>query len=92
MRRTERAMVRATCGVKLTDRKRLEDLRQMPGLKEAVDWLAKAKWGALVCCGYATFFSKARSFYPTELLSAARANSLKVAQVEVAQASSQRTD
>ena len=42
LRRTERAMVRAMSGVKLTDRKRSEDLMQMLGLKEAVDWLAKA--------------------------------------------------
>ena len=42
LRRTERAMVRAVCGVKLTDRKRSEDLMQMLGLKEAVDLLAKA--------------------------------------------------
>ncbi|XP_006813953.1 uncharacterized protein LOC102807557, partial [Saccoglossus kowalevskii] len=40
--RTERAMVRVMCGVKLMDRKITEDLMQMLGLKEAVDRLAKA--------------------------------------------------
>nr|XP_006819333.1 PREDICTED: uncharacterized protein LOC100372979 [Saccoglossus kowalevskii] len=37
LRRTERAMVRVMCGVKLMDRKITEDLMQMLGLKEAVD-------------------------------------------------------
>ncbi len=42
LRRTERAMVRAMCGVKLTDRKKTEDLMEMLGLEESVDQLAKA--------------------------------------------------
>ena len=42
LRRTERALVRAMCGVKLMNRKRTEDLMQMLGLEEAVDRLAKA--------------------------------------------------
>ena len=42
LRRTERAMVRAMCGVKLMDRKKTEDLMQMLGLEESVDQLAKA--------------------------------------------------
>jgi len=41
LRRTERAMVRAMCGVKLMDRKKTEDLMQMLGLEEAVDQLAR---------------------------------------------------
>ena len=42
LRRTERAMVRAMCGVKLMDRKNTEDLMDSLGLKETVDKLAKA--------------------------------------------------
>ncbi|XP_006820969.1 uncharacterized protein LOC102810427 [Saccoglossus kowalevskii] len=42
LRRTERAMVRVMCGLKLMDRKITEDLMQMLGLKETVDRLAKA--------------------------------------------------
>ena len=42
LRRTERAMVRAMCGVKLMDKKKTEDLMEMLGLEESVDQLAKA--------------------------------------------------
>ena len=42
LRRAERAMVRAMCGVKLVDRKRAEVLMQMVGLEEAVEQLALA--------------------------------------------------
>ena len=41
--RTERAMVRSMCGVKLVDRKKMEDLMEMYGLKETLDRTAKAK-------------------------------------------------
>ena len=42
LRRTERAMVRAMCGVKLMDKRSTEELMDMLGLKETVDRLAKA--------------------------------------------------
>ncbi|XP_002731282.2 uncharacterized protein LOC100366586, partial [Saccoglossus kowalevskii] len=42
LRRTERAMVRVMCGVKLMNRKKTKDLMQMLDLKEAVDRLAEA--------------------------------------------------
>ena len=42
LRRTERAMVRAMCGVKLMDKKKTKDLMNMLGLEETVDQLAKA--------------------------------------------------
>ena len=42
LRRTERAMVRSMCGVKLVDRKKMEDLTEMLGLKETLDRMAKA--------------------------------------------------
>ena len=42
LRRTERAMVRAMCGVKLMDRKSTGELMDMLGLREAADRLAKA--------------------------------------------------
>ena len=42
LRRTKRAMVRLTCGVKLVDRKKMEDLMEMLGLKETLDRMAKA--------------------------------------------------
>ena len=42
LRRTERAMVRSMCGVKLVDRKNMEDLMEMLGLKETLDKMAKA--------------------------------------------------
>ena len=40
--RTERAMVRSMCGVKLVDRKNTEELMEMLGLKETLDRMAKA--------------------------------------------------
>ena len=42
LRRTERAMVRSMCGVKLVDRKKMEDLMEMLGLKEILDRMATA--------------------------------------------------
>ena len=42
LRRTERATVRSMCGVKLVDRKKMEDLMEMLGLKETLDRMAKA--------------------------------------------------
>ena len=42
LRRTERAMVRSMCGVKSEDRKRMEELMKMLGLKETMDRMAKA--------------------------------------------------
>ena len=42
LRRTERAMVRLMCGVKLVDRKKIENLMEMLGLKETLDRMAKA--------------------------------------------------
>ena len=40
--RTERAMVRSMYGVKIVDRKKMEDLMEMLGLKETLDRVAKA--------------------------------------------------
>ena len=40
--RTERAMVRNTCGVKLMDKKSTKDLMQMSDLNETIDQLARA--------------------------------------------------
>ena len=40
-RRTERAMVRSMCGVKLVDRKNNEELTEMLGLEETLDKMAK---------------------------------------------------
>ena len=42
LRRAERAMVRSMCGVKLVDRKNMEELMEMLGLKETLDRMAKA--------------------------------------------------
>ena len=42
LRRTERAMVRSLCGVKLVDRKNTEELMEMLGLKKTLDRMAKA--------------------------------------------------
>ena len=41
-RRTERAMVRSMCGVKLVDRKNNEELMEKLGLEETLDKMAKA--------------------------------------------------
>ena len=39
LRRTERAMVRSMCGVKFVDRKNMEELIEMLGLKKTlVEW------------------------------------------------------
>ena len=48
VRKTERAMVRSMCGVKLVDRKNTEELMEMLGLKETLDRMAKAN-GARWC-------------------------------------------
>ena len=42
LRRTERAMVRAMCGAKLMEKKRVKDLMEVLGLKETVVQMAKA--------------------------------------------------
>ena len=42
LKRTERAMVRSMCGVKLVDGKNTEDLIKMLGLKETLDKMAQA--------------------------------------------------
>ena len=42
LRRTETAMVRSMCGVKLVNRKKMEELMEMFGLKETLDRMAKA--------------------------------------------------
>ena len=42
LRKTERAMVRSVYGVKLVDRKKMEDLMEMLGLKKTLDRMAKA--------------------------------------------------
>ena len=41
-RRTERAMIRAMCGVKLLDQRNSEELLDMLGIKESLDRMAKA--------------------------------------------------
>ena len=41
LRRTERAMVRSTCGGKLVERKKMEELIEILGLKETLDRMAK---------------------------------------------------
>ena len=41
LRRTERAMVRSMCGVKLVDRKNTDKLMEMLGLKKTLDRMAK---------------------------------------------------
>ena len=54
-RRTERAMVRSMCVVKLVDRKKMEDLMEMLGLKETFNRMAKAngvRWSS--SCGWAS--------------------------------------
>lgn len=42
VRRTEGAMVRAMCGVKLMDKKKTEELMGMLGVEETLDQLEKA--------------------------------------------------
>ena len=42
LRRTERAMIRAMCGVKLLDRRNSEEMMDMLGLNESLHRMAKA--------------------------------------------------
>ena len=42
LRITKRATVRSVCGVKLVDRKKMDDLMEMLDLKETLDRMAKA--------------------------------------------------
>ena len=42
LRRAERSMVRAMCGIKLVDKRNTEELMDMLGLKEAAGKLARA--------------------------------------------------
>ena len=42
LRRTERAMIRAMCGVKLLDQRNSEQLMDIMGIKESFDRKAKA--------------------------------------------------
>ena len=42
LRRTETAMIRAMCGVKLLDRRNCEELMDMLGIKEFLNGMAKA--------------------------------------------------
>ena len=42
LRRTVRAMVRSMCGVKLVNRKKMEELMEILGLKKTLDRMAKA--------------------------------------------------
>ena len=42
LRRTERAMIRAMCGVKLLDRRNSEELMDKLGIKESLDRMSKA--------------------------------------------------
>ena len=51
LRRTERAMIRAMCGVKLLHRRNSDELMDMLGIKESLDRMAKASsiwWYSLV--------------------------------------------
>ena len=43
LRRTERAMIRAMCGVKLLDPRNSQELMDMFGIKESLDRMAKAR-------------------------------------------------
>ena len=51
-RRTERAMIRAMCGVKLLDRRNSEELIDVLGIKESLDRMAKA---SRVCVVWSCF-------------------------------------
>lgn len=42
-------MIREACGAKLMERKSSFELRKMLGVKEEIEWLAKAKWSLPVC-------------------------------------------
>ena len=53
LRRTERAMVRSMCGVKLEDGKNTDNLMKMLGLKETLNKMAQAngvRWYGLGVC------------------------------------------
>ena len=57
LRRTERAMVRSMCGVKLVDRKNMVELMGILGLMETLDRMAKAngvRWYGHVIRRYET--------------------------------------
>ena len=43
LRRTEKAMIRAMCGLKLLDRRNSEELNAMLGIKESLDRMAKTR-------------------------------------------------
>ena len=54
LRRNERAMVKSTCEVKLVNRRNMEELMEMWGLKEMLDGMAKAnrvRWYGHVIIG-----------------------------------------
>ena len=48
LRRTERAMIRAMCGVTLLDRKNSEELMDILGIKESLDKMAKVCGGLVI--------------------------------------------
>ena len=50
LRRTERAMFGAMCGVKLLDQRNSEELMDMLGIKESLDGIAKAS--SMRWCGH----------------------------------------
>ena len=50
LRRTERAMIRAMCGVKLLDRRNSEELMDMLSIKESLNRMAKAS--SIRWCGH----------------------------------------
>ena len=50
LRRTERAMIRAMCGVKLLDQRNNEKLLDMLDIKESLDRMAKAS--SMRWCGH----------------------------------------
>ena len=49
--RTEKAMVRSMCGVKFVDKKKMEELMEILGLKETLNRMAKAN-GVRWSCGH----------------------------------------
>ena len=64
--RTERAMIRVMCGVKLLNRRNSEKLMDMLGIKESLDRMAKAssmRWyGDVLRKGYENVIVKALKF------------------------------
>ena len=50
LRRTERAMIQAMCGVKLLDQRNSEELMDMLGVKESLDRMDKAS--SMRCNGH----------------------------------------